>query len=122
MDLTWRLEIDRAFDGEVLVLTLAGRVGSDASGRLIEAVVDAVAAGHLLILLDLRQIDYLSSAGLLALDAAAGRVYAAGGRLVVCEAKAEPVRFVLEMADLLVDVPLEPSRQAGLARLRESRR
>ena len=119
MDPTWRLKIDRAIDDGVLVLSLAGRLSAEQSPRLIKAVVDAVAAGNRLILVDLREVDYLSSAGLLALNAAAGRSYAAGGRLVVCEVSSEPVRLVLHMAEMALDLPVERSRQAGLNSLRE---
>jgi anti-anti-sigma factor len=120
MDATWRLKIDRAIDDNVLILSLAGRLGAESSPRLIEAVVAAVSAGNRLILVDLREVDYLSSAGLLALNAAAGRAYAAGGRLVLCEVVSETVRLVLRMAEMELDVPVEPSRADGLNALRQT--
>jgi anti-anti-sigma factor len=120
MDATWRLKIDRAIDDNVLILSLAGRLGAESSPRLIEAVVAAVSAGNRLILVDLREVDYLSSAGLLALNAAAGRASAAGGRLVLCEVVSETVRLVLRMAEMELDVPVEPSRADGLNALRQT--
>jgi hypothetical protein len=45
---------------------------------------------------------------------------AAGGELMLCAA-CDPVRLVLEFGGLLADVPLEPSRKAGLERLKGSR-
>ena len=48
------------------------------------------AAGRVII--DLSKVDYVSSAGLLALDAAAGRMHTAAGLLVLC-GLTEPVRL-----------------------------
>ena len=100
-----------------MVLTVTGRLGVDTSGTLIEVLLEAMSDGNRRILVDLHGVDYMSSAGLLALDAAAGRMHQAGGVLVLCAA-CEPVRLVLEMSGILTDLPLEPSRATGLERLR----
>lgn len=116
MDAMWKLSIGRDFQGGVAILTIAGRIGSETSGQLLDALVGAIDEGHRRILVDLGRVDYVSSAGLLALDAAAGRLYGLGGALVLC-AVCEPVRVVLEMAGVLTDLPVESSREAGVARL-----
>jgi anti-anti-sigma factor len=121
MNAAWQLNIGREIQEGVLVLTVAGRVGADTSGTLIEALLEAIREGQRRILVDLHGVDYMSSAGLLALDAAAGCMHQAGGDLVLCAA-CEPVRLVLEMSGVLADLPLEPSRLAGVERLRASSR
>lgn len=117
MKSVWRLEIERDVQDGVLVLRLSGRLGTDSAGSLIEAVVGA---GHPAILIDLAGVDYMSSAGLIAVDAAAGRIRLAGGDLVLCSA-CDAVRLVLEFGGILGDVPLEATREAGLERLRVGR-
>lgn len=117
MKSVWRLEIGREVHDGVMVLALGGRLGTASSGHLRDAVIQAMDAGHLAILVDLEGVDYMSGAGLLALDAAAGRLRAAGGRLALCSA-CDAVRVILEFGGLPADVPLEVSRQSGLQRLR----
>ncbi|HET7694145.1 MAG TPA: STAS domain-containing protein [Vicinamibacterales bacterium] len=117
MKSVWRLEIDREIQDGVLVLRLGGRLGTASSGALIDAVIQGLAEGYRAVMLDLQEIDYMSSAGLMAVDASAGRARSQGGALVLCAA-CDAVRLVLEFGGLLADVPLEPSRAAGLERLR----
>ena len=116
---TWRLDLTRhAVDG-VFVLEVAGRLGTGSSGELIEALVQATVDGHRRILCDLGAVDYVSSAGLLALDAASGRIGLDGGELVLCNLT-DPVRLVLDLSGLLPHFAVADSRDAGLAVLRKT--
>ncbi len=114
--MSWQLNITRENRGGVAILRLDGRLGTSSSGGLIEAVATGIRSGDRKILLGMGGVDYASSAGLLALHAAAGRMHEAGGALVLCEL-AEPVRLVLDLAGLLPDFAVEPSLADGLARL-----
>ncbi len=117
MDHTWKLEIAQEMHDGVMVVALGGRLGTDASGRLADTLLDAIRGGQRRILVDLEAVDYMSSAGLLALDAAATRMRESDGTIVLC-APCEPVRLALELAGLTTGCAVEPSRQAGLERLR----
>jgi len=86
------------------------------SGGLIEAVVRAIDAGGRKVIIDLSKVDYVSSAGLLALDAASGRMHAAGGSLMLC-GLTEPVRLALDLSGLLPHFSVESSRDVAVARL-----
>jgi anti-anti-sigma factor len=66
-------------------------------------------------------VDYISSAGLLALDAIAGRVHQAGGDLVLC-GLVEPVRLAFDLSGLLPHFAVEPSRDLAIRRLAEGQR
>jgi anti-anti-sigma factor len=110
---TWTLRVRREVVAGVAVLRVHGRLGTAASGELLEAIVDAIRAGDRRLVLDLEGVDYASSAGLLVLDAAAGRMHEAGGELVLC-AVSEPLRVVLDLAGLLPHVTVEPSVGAAL--------
>ena len=114
MSTPWTLEIDCSVEDGLVVLALAGRLGTDSADRLTRAITDVLRDGRQRVLLDLGRVDYLSSAGLRALDGAAGRLREAGGNMVLC-APGDPVRLVLELAGLPVVV--EASREAGLDRL-----
>ena len=111
---TWGLAVSTQIVGGVVVLAVSGRLGSGASGTLIEAVVEALRGGDRRILCDLAGVDYASSAGLLALDAITGRVSVDSGAFVLCNLS-EPVRLVLDLSGLLPQLTILPSREAGLA-------
>ena len=111
--MTWKLKIRREVIAGAVVLRVHGRLGTAASGELLEAIVHAIRAGDRSLVLDLKGVDYASSAGLMVLDAAAGRMHEAGGELVLC-AVTEPVRMVLDLAGLLPHFTVEPSVEAAL--------
>jgi len=103
----------------IIVLAVTGRLGTAGAGALVEEVAQALRDGHRWLLLDLAGVDYISSAGLVALDAISGRLHGDGGALVFCGV-CEPVKLVLELGGVLPDLTLEPTREAGVARLRAS--
>jgi len=117
-DLTWSLRIDRVTVGDVHVFAPVGRVGTLSSGGLIEALTGPIKAGTPRMVVDLAGVDYISSAGLLALQSVAARVHHAGGDLVLC-GLVEPVRVAFDLAGLLSEFAVEPSRDRALARLSE---
>ena len=117
MNDAWKLDIGREILDGVVVITVVGRLGAGHSGRLLDPVLAALAEGERLILIDLGGVDYLSSPGLMTLDAAAGRVHDAGGRLALC-ALAEPVRMALELSGLLGEFTVADTRADGVAALR----
>jgi len=112
--LRWPLRITEERPEGVLVLALAGRVGFASAGTLAAAVANAVAQGIHRLVIDLALVDYMSSAGLTALDMGAGRCSEMGGTLVLC-AVSEPVRIALDLAGLLPRFPIETSRDRAVA-------
>jgi stage II sporulation protein AA (anti-sigma F factor antagonist) len=111
--MTWKLTIRREAVAGAVVLRIHGRLGTATSGDLLEAIVRAIREGDRRLVLDLTEVDYASSAGLLVLDAAAGRMHEAGGTLILCEVS-EPVRLVMELAGLLPHFDLKPSVKAAV--------
>jgi anti-anti-sigma factor len=116
-DRTWRLSIEGERRDGVLVLTVAGRLDAASSGDLTDRLMDSVNTGVVRIVIDLSGVDYISSAGLLAIDAMAARIHAAGGALVLC-GLTEPVRIAFDLAGLLRHLVVEPSSDAAVQRLR----
>ena len=99
----------------MLVLTLAGRLGSASADGLGRALDQAIAGGDRRLVIDFGLVDYVSSAGLEALETAASQCAGNRGALVLCNLS-EPVRIVFDLAGLLPDFPIEPSRERGVAR------
>ena len=73
----------------------------------MEALLAVLNRGARAVLLDLTKVDYISSAGLLALDAVSNRVQQAGGELVLC-GLVEPVRLAFDSAGLLPHFGIDP--------------
>lgn len=98
------------------MFAVQGRLGTLSSGELVETLAKAVNGGDRRVVVDLAGVDYLSSAGLLALHALLGRFIAAGGELALCGLTV-PVRTSFELSGLLPDFVEEPSRELAIARV-----
>jgi anti-anti-sigma factor len=112
----WRLSIGRERVNDVFLVTPVGRVGHATSGELTEVLLQALAAGERRIVIDATRLEYMSSAGVLAIEAVAARLATMSGEIVLC-ALSEPVRLALDLAGLLEHVPVEPTREAAITRL-----
>ncbi len=115
MDLKWPLSILEERRDGVLVLMLSGRLGSASAVGLETAVNEAVRRGDARLVLDLAGVDYISSAGLHALSAAAGRCVESGGALALC-GLTDPVRIAMDLGGLLAGLPVAPSRDEAVVR------
>lgn len=112
--LKWPLRITAERRGGALVLRAAGRLGHASAGILGAAIDDAIGRGNHRIVVDLAQVDYVSSAGLLEIQSAAAKLETAQGALVLC-AVSETVRIALDLAGLHPHCPIEPSCEDAIA-------
>ena len=81
----------------VLTLTLNGRLDADGTDRFAGLLAVCIDRGDRRIVLDLKDVSYMSSVGLRVLVLAAKRLAPLGGRLVLCAPQA-PVRHLLDVA------------------------
>lgn len=102
--------------GSVVTIAVEGRIDTTTSTMLEESVARAVDSGAGNLLVDLEQVDYISSAGLRVLLVLAKRMRERRGRLVLCSLQ-EPVRQVFDLAGFLPLFTIESSRHAALERL-----
>ena len=107
----WRFDIERESTGCVLILSISGRIGGAAAPALREALTDAAGAGAPLVV-DLTRVDYISGAGVAALQAAAA---ARDGAFVLCGIS-PPVRVALDLAGASSGIAIEPTCQEAVAR------
>jgi anti-anti-sigma factor len=106
-DALWRLRLSQERRDGLLVVTAEGRLGFADAPRLSSALAEAIAAGDRRILVDLKGLDYISSAGVMALEAAVARLWMEQGELTL-SGLTPPVRLALELAGFPADVPLLP--------------
>lgn len=104
-------QIDR--DG-VTIVAPSGRIDTTTSGLLEEAFRRSVDAGARSLLVDLEQVDYISSAGLRVFLVLAKRMRDLQGRLVLC-GMTGPVRQVFQLAGFLPLFRVERSQDAALS-------
>lgn len=102
--------------GAVVIVAPRGRLDSATSpglgARLNELA--ATPAGHLV--LDLADVDFVSSAGLRVILSAAKQARAARGRLIVCAVQ-PPVREVLDISGFTALLTIHPARDGALQAL-----
>jgi anti-anti-sigma factor len=77
------LEISEQRDGEVVILGPVGRLNNDTSPEFQSRLLSRISTSGSAVLVDLSQVDYVSSAGLRALMTASKQSKASGGRLAV---------------------------------------
>ena len=100
--------------GEVTVLEVKGRIDSTSAPVLDEKLIGALATPQRRLVLDLRQLEYISSAGFRVLLLAAKRADEAGSRFVLCSVSGK-VRQLFDLGGFLDLFPISASREEGIA-------
>ena len=116
MNLRWPLRIVEERRDGALVLALTGRLGAASAGRFGAAVAEAVGRGEARLVIDLTEVDYISSAGLNALATATGLCAQARGAMALC-GLTDPVRIAFDLGGLLPHLAIEPSRDHAIVRV-----
>lgn len=98
---------------EVTVLAPAGRLDSATSPKLGGRLASLAAVPQGRLVLDLARVDFVSSAGLRVILAAAKQARAANGRMVVCSVQ-PPVQEVLDISGFTTLLSIQPGRADAL--------
>src|SRR5271155_1773749 len=77
------MEINEERQGEIVVLTPAGRINNDTSQEFQTRLLASVGSAAATVLIDFSRVEYISSAGLRALMMASKQSKATNGRLAV---------------------------------------
>jgi anti-anti-sigma factor len=101
MELTTTVDIDE--QKSVARLALAGALNSDTAPAFEGRLQEVVAQGMRLTVLDMKSLDYISSAGLRVIFKAAKQVHAAGNRLAAANRKPH-IDKVFEILKALPDM------------------
>ena len=100
--------------GDVLVLEVKGRIDSTTAPALGDKLNDTLGAPARRLVLDLRQLEYISSAGFRILLLAAKRAEQVGSRFVLCGVSGK-VRQLFDLGGFLDLFPISASREEGIA-------
>ena len=95
-------------------MSLNGRLNSGSSEEVMQRLGTVLDAGATKVVIDLSQLEYVSSVGLRVLIDAAKRVSRANGKLALCSLDAN-VREVFELAGFARLVPIFASHDEAVA-------
>jgi len=91
------MEITEEQRGEILILRIIGKLDSSTSKDLEEKILSLIASSQGKLVIDLSQLDYVSSAGLRIFLLAAKRMDNAKGKMILCSLK-DAVKQVFDIA------------------------
>jgi len=111
------MDLNEEVVGEILVLAVTGRVDSATAPTLGERLTATLEATGRRLVLDLRQLEYISSAGFRVLLLAAKRAEETGSRFVLCGLSGK-VRQLFDLGGFLDLFPISASREDAIAAAR----
>jgi len=103
--------------GDVAVLEVKGRIDSSSAPVVGERLTALLAGSGRRLVVDLAQLEYISSAGFRILLLAAKRAEEAGSRFALCGV-AGKVRQLFDLGGFLDLFPISASREEGIAAVR----
>lgn len=97
-----------------LIISPSGRIDSATSSTFDRHLSGVIDRGDVNLVINLAQLDYISSTGLSVFLSAAKKIAAAGGRIAVVGINSR-IRLVFEMSGFLRLFPIFPNVDAALA-------
>lgn len=91
------MEITERRTADIVTLSLSGKLDTTTAKTFEEKILGQIESGDRRFVIDLAQLDYISSAGLRVFVLAAKRLNSANGKIVLCALK-HPVREVFDTA------------------------
>lgn len=91
------MDIRTKYYNDVVILSANGRLDSVNAPQLLQAIKEQVAASYIRLVVDLKKVDYLSSAGIKTLVQGAQLTRRQGGDFRIANARAQ-VKYVLNLA------------------------
>jgi anti-anti-sigma factor len=91
------MEINEERKTDMVILGLTGKLDATTAKTFEDKILAEIDSGDRRFVIDLSQLDYVSSSGLRVFLLAAKRLHSAGGKIVLCSLK-EHVRQVFDLA------------------------
>ncbi len=110
------MEINQEKQNQVNIVSLKGRLDAGTSSLLEDALNGLIAAGETKILVDCRELDYISSAGLRVLLASAKQSKKQNGAITLCSLSPN-VKQVFEISGFTSIFPISATREEAVRAL-----
>ncbi len=112
------MDIQQEKGDGVTIVALQGRIDGNTSRSLEEALTKSLDQGERRLVLDMTEVEYITSAGLRVVLVLAKRLAASKGNLVVCSLS-EPVRQIFEIAGFLPLIAVSTTRALAIEKVQE---
>lgn len=109
------MEVHAEREGGILITRAEGRVDGTNAREFEEALHAAIGEEDRLLIMDLQDLSYISSAGLRAFLMIAKKLQSRGGKLVVCSLT-ETINEVFEISGFSRIIPTHASRSEAVAK------
>jgi anti-anti-sigma factor len=110
------MEINEERKTDMVILGLTGKLDATTAKTFEDKILAEIDSGDRRFVIDLSQLDYVSSSGLRVFLLAAKRLHSAGGKIVLCSLK-EHVRQVFDLAGFSSLLSVYGSRDEALKAL-----
>jgi anti-anti-sigma factor len=110
------IKIVEEHQGAITIVDVNGHVDSSTAKSFQDKLTELFTSGRNRVMVDLKHLAYISSAGCRALLVARRLAQKSDGQLALCSVTAEVLR-VLELGGLTDFFAIYPSREEGLAKL-----
>lgn len=109
------MKISEEVKGDIAIVRIEGRLDAVTSAQ-IEAKIQKLLEGKKKLVINLQDVDYLSSAGIRVLLATFKKIKAQNGKLAICSLT-DDVMEIIKMAGFHTILPLFPTEEKALASL-----
>jgi len=97
--------IDKGMDNESHLLAVSGRIDAMSAPEFEKQMSEIIDHGKQLLVIDMSQLEYISSAGLRSFLVIAKKIKAASGQMKLC-AMQDPVKEVFEISGFDAIIPV----------------
>lgn len=110
------MEITSTERDHVLVVSIRGNIDALTADKLVDEIKTRILEGHINLIVDLSQVDYMSSAGLRSIMISAKESRSRGGDFFLAGVRGDPER-VLRMTGFTSIVKVYPDADTAVASL-----
>jgi anti-sigma B factor antagonist len=107
------MDISEDRKADAVILALSGKLDATTAKRFEDRILGVINSGTQRLVVDLSQLDYVSSSGLRVLILAAKRLQTVDGKIVLCSMK-DHVRQVFDLAGFSSMLSIYASRDEAL--------
>ena len=112
------MDLSEEKSGEILTIALKGRLDATTHGSVEKRILELIGSGERNLVLDVGQLEYISSIGLRVLMVAAKRLKSVKGEMVICGA-GESIRQVFEISGFVKIFRMSETREEAIMELSE---
>ncbi len=111
MDIT-----DKGIERDAKIIAVRGRIDGTSADDLQKQLLEWIGQGHIKMIVDMGELDYISSAGLRSILVASKDVKSKNGKLMLCALKSS-VKEVFDISGFNLIIPIYESVEAALEKM-----